>query len=228
MWKLGNVCISRLATCWPPVIVRYCRIPYLTEFPKLWKAMTQSLRLHSTTKGCGLHGAIQAPVPIRARRNLMLHFSSKNQKTIVEAGRIDVVSCHSVASVTRAETKPLRKRAFRGTYPQEETRHWDVKWCESRNKTRPHIEMYWAFLEKQCKMCKKMVTTLIPICSWRSFRSLAQNRVVDGLWALGVMLTFNLQARRLGVASVLWHAIQTAGPGWTFPFQSKLRYTKDH
>lgn len=41
--------------------------------------------------------------------------------------------------------------------------------------------------------------------------------------ALGVMLTFNLQAHRLGVASVLWQAIQTAGPGWTLPFQSKLR-----
>ena len=110
--------------------------------------------------------------------------SAPKMKKIVEAGRIDVVSCHSVASVTRAETKPPRKRAFGGTYPQEETRHWDVKWCESRNKTRPHIEMYWAFLEKQCKMCKKMVTTLIPICSWRSFRSLAQNRVVDGVLQL--------------------------------------------
>ena len=104
--KMGNVCISRLATCRPPVIVRYCRIPYLTEFPKLCKAMTQSLRLHSATKGCGLHGAIQAPVPIRARRNLMVHFSSKNEKKQLK----QVEQTSSLATLLRQSREPKPNR----------------------------------------------------------------------------------------------------------------------
>ena len=93
-------------------------------------------------------------------------------------------------------------------------------WNDANLGTRqgPVLSISWKTVQD---VNKKRVRALIPIRSWRSFRSvaLAQNRVVgegtDCAAALGAMLTFNLQAHRLDVFRSSFsalHRLDLAGP----------------
>ena len=68
------------------------------------QAMTQLLRLHSTTKGCGLHGE-KAPFQIRAARGNLL----------VEAGRTDDLCC--ISHESRKRPGKVLSGSFRDTHP---------------------------------------------------------------------------------------------------------------